>query len=105
MQNNQWIEIVAKLTLARSILGTAVMEIDDLASDIKAGRIKGTERSLRLLEISIGDLMSSSHSIDDIAVTIPEIFAQLEMSHQSDVHSIGVEQCDADSWLSKFNAA
>jgi hypothetical protein len=45
MSNNQWVEIVAKLTLARSILATVILDIDNAVCDIDAGRLSLSKES------------------------------------------------------------
>jgi hypothetical protein len=45
MSNNQWVEIVAKLTLARSILASASLNIDNVVCDIDAGHSSLSKQS------------------------------------------------------------
>jgi hypothetical protein len=78
MSNNQWVEIVAKLTLARSILASAITAIDNVVYDIDAGRLSLSKQSAGILTDMTKDLMANSDSIGDIAVDVPDVFLQLD---------------------------
>ena len=78
MSNNQWVEIVAKLTLARSILASATVDIDNVVCDIERGHLSLSKESAKILETMISDLMTTSDGIGDIAVYIPDVFLQLD---------------------------
>jgi hypothetical protein len=78
MSNNQWVEIVAKLTLARSILATAILDIDNAVCDIDAGRLSLSKESAKILTAMIQNLTINSDDIGDIAVYIPDVFLQLD---------------------------
>ena len=58
-QHKQWVEMVEKLTLARSILGTALIDIDDIVSEINAGRSELSEQSAKILTNTIQILLRS----------------------------------------------
>jgi hypothetical protein len=77
MSNNQWVEIVAKLTLARSILATAIVDIDNAVCDIDAGHSNLSKQSAEILTNMIKELMAYSDEIGDIASNIPDVFLQL----------------------------
>ena len=78
MSNNQWVEIVAKLTLARSILSSAIVDIDNIVSDIETGHLSLSKQSAEILINTIKDLMANSDDIGDKAVYIPDVFLQLD---------------------------
>jgi hypothetical protein len=79
-QDNQWASIVARLTLARSILGTANADIDNIVSEIHAGRSNLSEQTAAMLDNVIKDLMSISENIGDVAAEVPAIL--LDLSQQ-----------------------
>jgi hypothetical protein len=76
-QDNQWVNIVAKLALARSILGTATSDIDNIVSEINAGRSNLSEQTATMLENVVKDLMSISECIGDASTDVPEILLGL----------------------------
>jgi hypothetical protein len=78
MSNNQWVEIVAKLTLARSILASAITAIDNVVYDVDAGHSNLSKQSGEILTNMIKKLMANSDSIGDIAVDVPDVFLQLD---------------------------
>ncbi|KOR37245.1 MULTISPECIES: hypothetical protein [Planktothricoides] len=78
MSNNQWVEIVAKLTLARSILASAILDIDNAVCDIERGDLSLSKQSVKILETMIADLMANSDDIGEKAVYIPDVFLQLD---------------------------
>lgn len=77
MSNNQWVEIVGKLTLARSILASAIQDIDNAVCDIERGHLSLSNQSAKILETTIADLRAASDDIGEKAVYIPDIFLQL----------------------------
>jgi hypothetical protein len=77
MSNNQWVEIVAKLTLARSILASAITAIDNVVCEVDAGHSNLSKQSAEILTDMIKELMADSDSIGDIAVDVPAVFLQL----------------------------
>ena len=77
MSNNQWVEIVAKLTLARSILASAIQDMDNVVCDIERGDLSLSKQSAQILETLINDFMAISDDIGEKAVYIPDVFLQL----------------------------
>ena len=78
MSNNQWVEIVANLTLARSILATAILNTDTAVCDIDAGRLSLSKELAKILTTMIQYFTITSDDIGDIAVYIPDVFLQLD---------------------------
>jgi hypothetical protein len=103
MSNNQWVNIVVKLTLARSILATAILDIHNAVCDIDAGHSNLSKQSGEILKNMIKELMANSDSIGDIAVDIPDVFLQLDRKiSQSSTQTESLEklsQTVSDSWI------
>jgi len=66
------------LTLARSILASATLDIDNAVSDINAGHSSLSSESAKILKTMINDLMNISNDIGEKAVYIPDVFLQLD---------------------------
>jgi hypothetical protein len=79
-QNNKWVDIVAKLTLVRSILGIAAAEVDDIINDINAGHSNLSEQTATMLENVIKDLVSIGEDVGNVAVEVPIVL--LDLSQQ-----------------------
>lgn len=89
MSNNQWVEIVAKLTLARSILASAIQDMDNVVCDIERGDLSLSKQSAKILETMINDFMAISDDIGEKAVYIPDVFLQLDRQFvQADSNAI-----------------
>ena len=66
------------MTLARSILASATLDIDNAVSDINAGHSSLSSESAKILKIMINDLMNISNNIGEKAVYIADVFLQLD---------------------------
>lgn len=94
-QNQQWVEMVAKLTLVRSILGTVTADIDNLVSESHAGHSNLSDQQTRILENLVNDLTSISESVGDAAVDIPDVLLQLNWQPgQQSSQSQGLKDCN-----------
>jgi hypothetical protein len=81
------------LTLARSILASASLDIDNVVYDIDAGHSNLSKQSGEILTNMIEELMANSDSIGDIAVYIPDVFLQLDQKiSQSDTQTESLEK-------------
>jgi len=80
-------------------MSTAIVDIDNIVSEIEAGQIQSNERSLFILENAVKDLMSSSDNISDVAVDIPETLLGLNRQ-QTNAHCSTCQSNDADHILS-----
>ena len=78
MSNNQWVKIIAKLTLARSLLASAILDIDNAVCDIQRGDLSLSKESAKILETMIKDLLNTNEGIGDIAACIPDVFLELD---------------------------